>query len=379
MATYPNNSNGNSQGVISQVVSTGADAVVRATKAANRAVSSLDFDGLGATLANAAQHAIDQVRGYSQAPVRSPYVITPKRTGLVGGLQVAGGVVLLATAVSSLVFSLIFTQINGVLAAMGFLSTAAFVAGGVALVSRGTDTFGLGAYIDRIAYALADRLVVPVRELSVATGIPMLRLRKILKRALSCGSIPQGRLEGDGVNETLYLTNASYNAHLQSQANIQKAQAYEQARRQADSQMPGDAQRVVSACQRFAMSMMRASERITHEDTRRRMANLTDRIARMSEAVRSHPDVAPKLDRYVEYYLPTTEKLVNAYAELDAVQATGANADATRQEVDEMLDLLTSATDKQLDDLRLDQVWDVSGDAYVMRTMLSQDGLTGQR
>ena len=78
----------------------------------------------------------------------------------------------------------------------------------------------------------------------------------------------------------------------------------------------------------------------------------------------------------MEYYLPTTIKLLEAYEELDAQPVQGENIISSKQEIEKTLDTLNTAFEKLLDDLFQDTAWDLSSDISVLNTMLAQEGLT---
>ena len=52
---------------------------------------------------------------------------------------------------------------------------------------------------------------------------------------------------------------------------------------------------------------------------------------------------------------------------------------ALRREIREALGTINEAFDRLLDSLFQDMAWDISSDISVMKTMMAQDGLTGQR
>ena len=76
------------------------------------------------------------------------------------------------------------------------------------------------------------------------------------------------------------------------------------------------------------------------------------------------------------YYLPTTVKLLEAYADLDAQPVQGENIISSKREIEKTLDTLNIAFEKLLDDMFQDTAWDVSSDISVLHTMLAQEGLT---
>lgn len=104
-----------------------------------------------------------------------------------------------------------------------------------------------------------------------------------------------------------------------------------------------------------------------------RLENIMKRIFR---EVQKNPSKAGELHRMMDYYLPTTMKLLRAYADLEEGKDTaGENIRHTRQEIADSMDLINNAFEKLLDDLFQEQAWDLSSDLNVMKTMMAQDGL----
>ena len=77
----------------------------------------------------------------------------------------------------------------------------------------------------------------------------------------------------------------------------------------------------------------------------------------------------------MEYYLPTTFKLVEAYAEFDQVSEPGQDIVSAKQEIENTIDTINVAYHELLNKLFQDRVFDVSTDAQVLQTLLSKEGL----
>ena len=77
----------------------------------------------------------------------------------------------------------------------------------------------------------------------------------------------------------------------------------------------------------------------------------------------------------MDYFLPTTVKLLEAYAEMDAQPAGGENIQTAKKEIEATLDTLNIAFEKLLDSLFQETAWDVASDISVLNTMLAQEGL----
>ena len=79
----------------------------------------------------------------------------------------------------------------------------------------------------------------------------------------------------------------------------------------------------------------------------------------------------------MDYYLPMTIKLLNAYADMDRQPIQGETIQASKKEIDATLDTLNLAFEKLLDSVFQDTAMDVSSDISVLQTLLAQEGLTG--
>lgn len=90
-----------------------------------------------------------------------------------------------------------------------------------------------------------------------------------------------------------------------------------------------------------------------------------------------HPEKKTLVRRFLDYYLPTTIKLLNQYDRMDSLGVSGENIDKTKGRIRAMLDTVCSAFDKQLDSLFQDESMDVSADITVLEQMMAQEGLTG--
>ncbi len=89
------------------------------------------------------------------------------------------------------------------------------------------------------------------------------------------------------------------------------------------------------------------------------------------------PAKLPQIRRFMNYYLPTTLKLLNAYDRLDSTGVAGTNIDGTKGKIEDMMDTICKAFDKQLDALYGEEALDISTDITVMENMLAQEGLGG--
>ena len=101
---------------------------------------------------------------------------------------------------------------------------------------------------------------------------------------------------------------------------------------------------------------------------------ITDKITQ--DAINDPSDI-PQIKKFMNYYLPTTIKLLNAYDRMSAQGIEGENLDKSMKNINEMLDAAIVAYKKRLDSLFANQALDIETDIEVMNTMLAREGLTG--
>ena len=95
------------------------------------------------------------------------------------------------------------------------------------------------------------------------------------------------------------------------------------------------------------------------------------------DEVRRSPDKLPQIRKFMDYYLPTTLKLLNAYDRMSAAGVSGENIDTTLAKVEGMMRTIVSAFEKQLDALFGAEALDISTDITVLENMMAREGLTG--
>ena len=80
----------------------------------------------------------------------------------------------------------------------------------------------------------------------------------------------------------------------------------------------------------------------------------------------------------MDYYLPTAAKLLEQYRALSALNARGEQIEKALRGVENSLEMIASAFEKQLDRLYRDEALDITSDISVLETMMAGDGLTSE-
>ena len=124
--------------------------------------------------------------------------------------------------------------------------------------------------------------------------------------------------------------------------------------------------------------MKRLDENIADPGISADIVRLEQVSAKIFEEVGRSPEKLPQIRKFMDYYLPTTLKLLNAYDRMSGTGVSGENIDSTLARVEGMMRTIVSAFEKQLDSLYGAEAMDISTDITVLETMMAREGLTDQ-
>ena len=103
--------------------------------------------------------------------------------------------------------------------------------------------------------------------------------------------------------------------------------------------------------------------------------SVSDKIVR--DAIEDESDV-PQIRKFLDFYLPTTIRLLNAYDRMEALDFEGENISGSKKSIEEMLDTTIEAYKKHLDALFRNQAMDIDAEIRTMNAVLAQEGLGGK-
>lgn len=125
--------------------------------------------------------------------------------------------------------------------------------------------------------------------------------------------------------------------------------------------------------------MRRLNDNIEDEKISADIERLEKSSKAIFDQIRETPEKLPQIRKFMDYYLPTTLKLLNAYDRMSAAGIGGENIDATKQRVEGMMDTIVAAFEKQYDALFGADALDISTDISVLETMMVREGFAGER
>ena len=104
-----------------------------------------------------------------------------------------------------------------------------------------------------------------------------------------------------------------------------------------------------------------------------------DRMEKVVSMIFHEVDINPaksdQLGMFMNYYLPTTEKLLEAYIEIDEKQVKGKTLEKTRKDIEGAIDKIIDSFEGILDKFYQEQDMDISSDISAMEIIMKQEGL----
>lgn len=122
----------------------------------------------------------------------------------------------------------------------------------------------------------------------------------------------------------------------------------------------------------------RLNDSIADTKLTQQINELEQTTAKILDHVIQQPEKLPQIWKFMNYYLPTTLKLLNAYDRMGAAGVEGENIGGTMERIETMMETIVSSFHKQLDALFRDEAMDIASDITVMENLLAQEGLSDE-
>lgn len=325
---------------------------------------------------------MSEMRNYSQ---NHPVPVTPRY--LKGTSVKIGGTFLAATGavfgLTSVIF-LIITLIGSLITAFDVVSGLIIGIFAVAFISFAVMTYvgvdmvrTVGRFRQYVS-VLRDREFCDIKEIASVTGRDVRKVLKDVKKMITKGWFCQGHL--DEKESCLMVSEHAWNQYTALMEDMKQRKAEEQAAQKKMQEeydrLSPEVQKIVQAGDEYVRKIKAANDAIPGEVISAKISRMELLVDRIFDRVEQNPDSVNDMRRMMDYYLPTTMKLLEAYEELDAQPVQGENIISSKKEIEDTIDTLNIAFEKLLDSLFQDTAWDVSSDISVLHTMLAQEGLT---
>ena len=233
-------------------------------------------------------------------------------------------------------------------------------AGGLALMAAGSISTRKAKRFRKYLALIGRRESVSVVQLAHAMPVSVRKACSDLQEMLDEGILPAG-----------YLDMSSHELILSDEG----------LKDEPEPEKTGEAQEEEPLDLRDDDAVLREIRRLNDDIDDPAMSRKIDRIGEITSKIygyaKQNPGKEDQLRSFLNYYLPTTLKILKAYARMEDQGVEGENIRTAKARIEGMMDKVVDGFEKQLDRLFEVDTMDITADVEVLERMLEKDGLSG--
>lgn len=307
-----------------------------------------------------------------------------KAVGMVSGIlcKIFGSIGTVVTAILSTVFFGVSIGFGGGFWIV-FCVMLCLLGGSVTMLRSGISQSARLKRARRYVELAGRNNYINIEDIALHMGRTKKAVLKDVKKMLEKGYFPQGHL--DAQESCLMLDNKIYDEYLslEKQRRIQ-----EQERERMKHALPEPAAQpekvdgldaMIATGQDCIRRLRDMNDNIAGEDISAKLFRLENLLKEIFDRLKEQPEQMPKMQKFMDYYLPTTLKLVKAYEQFDSMSIQGQDILEAKAEIEKTLDTINSAFGELLNKMFRETAFDVTTDAQVLQTMLAKEGLTREK
>lgn len=305
-----------------------------------------------------------------------PAIYAPNPPGKITGtiLAITGYSLTGVFALSTIVTGIVTAIYPGVPSIIATATVGGITAASLGMGITGTVIRGRVKRFRQYVQQIGDRAYCNIKELADKTGKTETKVRKDLKLMIEKRMFLQGHL--DQKETCLIVTDAMYQQYLETEKQAKTVQMQQQQQKEQRSRMPEECRKILEEGQEYITYIHKCNDDLPGEEITRKLSRLETIITRIFQEVEKQPELASDLRRFMNYYLPTTRKLVDAYREIELDSFRTEQNEKTKKEIEDTLDTINQAFEKLLNSFFEERAMDISSDISVLHSMLAQEGLT---
>lgn len=249
---------------------------------------------------------------------------------------------------------------------------------GVGMIGSGCTGLGRLKRFQKYKKTLGHKTYCSFEDLAKTVGRSIKSVKKDIHYMIAKSWFLEGRTD---TKETCLITsNETYRQYEETQKALEQRSAEEAQKRMRESEKQSrinpQVQEVLDKGEAYIKKIHASNDAIPGEEISAKIAKMEQIVEQIFQRAEEHPEIIPDLKKMMDYYLPMTVKLLDAYEDMDRQLIQGETIRASKKEIEDTLDTLNEAFAKLLDSVFQDTAWDVSSDISVLHTMLAQEGLT---
>lgn len=260
----------------------------------------------------------------------------------------------------------------------------------MSIVLGGLSIFGIFAMVKKnrqvkrfVKYVniIGNQTYLNIADIEKTLGYSHKTVVKDLRDMISSGILKQAHI--DEQEKYLMVTKEVYDNYLSAMTSYDARAQVEKMRKEEDEAKAREERgerdpelvKTLEQGKDYIRQIKTANNAIPGEEISKKLDRLEQVSAQIFTAVDRHPEKLPEIRKFMDYYMPTTLKMVNSYHEFDMQPVQGENIVKAKREIEDTLDMINMAFENLSDRLYEADTMDVKADISVLKTMLAQEGL----
>lgn len=320
------------------------------------------------------------VHGLEQLPDR-----TKERVSYVFGYDPVpmGRAVILVCALSILVFlwyglifagTLIYSSTYAALASRQIVILGVLVLFDLAMIGIQIARFRFAKRYALYSKDLRFKNVELIDDLAAFSRIGPKQIVKDLKRAVRWNLIPQGHFGTDHL--FFIVSDELYEEYVRDQAVYDRYYKQMLDARSRMGERSEEIQSILDQGQEHIKKIRECNDIIKDKAVSEKLDHMESVVSMIFHEVDVNPQYAGQLRMFMNYYLPTTEKLLETYIDIGGKKFMGKSLNKTKKDIESALDKINVSFDHLLDQFYEDRELDIRSDISTMEVLMSQEGLS---
>lgn len=226
--------------------------------------------------------------------------------------------------------------------------------------------------------ALKQRGFASIQQLAQQVGRLAYPVRNEIRFMVKQGFFDKAHIDKE--HDMLVINEPNFLAHKKAMMlETQKSTALESSQESLpEPQKEDNAKEMIAEGKAYIVQLEAIRAEIEDPQMKQDLVQLEKVTYNIFSYISKNPEKLNKIRRFMQYYLPTTVKLVQSYEELEEQPVAGTNIQTSKAKIQESMKTINTAFERLLDELFQKDALDIHSDLIAMETMMARDGLGGK-
>lgn len=270
--------------------------------------------------------------------------------------------------------TVVYSDTFGMSALMGILVSVIVIAINSIVIANKICEMHFNKRYNTYVKDLRFKNIELIDDLAVYSKVGPEKVIKDLNKAVKMKLIPQGHFGKDDL--IFMVSDEVYEKYKDKQAVYDRYYRKQVEERLRMKERTKEMQAIMDQGQGYIDKIHESNDIIKDKIISQKLDRMENVVSMIFHEVDVNPQNADKLGMFMNYYLPTTEKLLEAYIEIDEKQIKGKSLEKTKKDIEGAIDKIIDSFEGLLDKFYHEKEMDIATDISAMEILMKQDGLS---